>query len=161
MKVKRWEKVKHFLSYRLSIGVCNFTFQLYWGKIIKYNCKIFKVCNLMVWYMYKLWKYSPHGVNKSITSHVYFFFWGGWEHLSSLLLASFHCIIQNYYELYSSYTNVTSSDFIHLITENVYSFTNLSLYPCIFNPNPWQWLFYSLLLYDICFSDYIFISDIM
>lgn len=116
MKVKRWEKGKHFLSYRLSIDVCNFTLQLYWGKIIKYNCKIFKLCNLMVLYTYILWKYSPHGVNKSITSRVYFFLGGMRTFMFSSLYNTelLWTILIIYY--------LTSSDFIHLITENVYSF---------------------------------------
>lgn len=40
-----------------------------------YNCKIFKVYNVMVWYMYKLWKDSSiEFIHTSISSHAYLFF---------------------------------------------------------------------------------------
>ena len=67
-----------------------FFFQHYWGIIDKHNCKIFKVYNVMIQFMYTVWKDSPIKlINTSIASHIYLlwvfsFFWC--EHLSSTFL---------------------------------------------------------------------------
>ena len=42
----------------------------------KWNCNIFKVCNLMIWYAQMPWKDSYHQVSTSITSQIYLFVLG-------------------------------------------------------------------------------------
>ena len=63
---------------------------------LRYNCKIFKVYNVMICYKYILYRDSPlELINTFITSP---FWWGGagWEHLSSTLLANFNYTGQCY-----------------------------------------------------------------
>lgn len=88
------------------------------------NCKIFKVCNMMIWYMY-IWKYSPiELINTYITSHIYYFF---------LLIRTFifqlKISIIQYNFINCSHHVVRSSNLTHLISESLHPLINLSLFP--------------------------------
>lgn len=43
-----------------------YIFQVYWGLIGKVNCNMFKVYNVVIWFMYMLWKDFCYKVNEHI-----------------------------------------------------------------------------------------------
>ena len=118
-------KVSFFL-YILSHSVFLATIYL---ALLKYNwqsSKIFKVYNVMIWYMYTLWKDSSHQVNEHIFHLPCLPFFFGWEHLSSTFLENFSYTIVLSTIVTMLY--IRSLDLVFLITEGLYSFINFSLF---------------------------------
>lgn len=79
----------------------------------------------MMLYIY-LMKGFPHGVNKSVISHIYLCVCVC-EHLSSVLLTNFNytiVLLMIVTVLYVRYSELT-----HIITESLYPFTNFSSFP--------------------------------
>ena len=70
------------LGFLVFIVVClhfkrdlfKFFFQLCWGIVEKWNCNIFKAYNMMICYMYMLWKDSHHQELTYPSHLIYLFF---------------------------------------------------------------------------------------
>ena len=112
-------------------------FQLSWGIFKKYNHKVFKVSIIMIWY-------SCIGRGKLIHTSYYSPFLVRICFTQQILIVQY-CVIN-----YSHHFLHNSSDLIHLITENLYPFTNAFLFPP--PPNPWQPLFYSVFMIWLFFQ---------
>ena len=98
--------------------------------------------HVQIWYMCTLWKDSPHWVNYHIhhlMQHIFVLF----------LMRTFKIYSLSKFQLYNiafsaavSMLYMRSSEFIYLIFESAYSFTQLCLFPPA--SSPWKSLSYSV-----------------